>query len=172
MPPVLTTFQKLLVALAELKRDPVPHGDLVLAAWKKFPEAFGLRGHEEASASDNAVSAAIYGKRGVMAKGWAESTGDRAYRLTDGGRAELAEIKVAKCAPGRQRVGTAAANAARRRRDGNWYARFDRKAPTTFATVDRLERGEHVTPDELAVLAMVHRTLGERFLRHMGRACV
>ncbi len=43
--------------------------ELLIAAWKADPEAFGLRGFEQQHPDSNKVAACLYGKKGLIARG-------------------------------------------------------------------------------------------------------
>ena len=65
--------------------------DMVLAAWKTFPDTFGLRGHLNEMGlpmypDSNRVFAEIMGTKPVRAHGLIEKTGSKKYRLTAAGQ--------------------------------------------------------------------------------------
>lgn len=63
---------------------------LVLAAWKRAPVAFGLRGYAEEHPDSNRVLCAIVGRRRLLERGLLERVGPKLYRLTTTGRQLLA----------------------------------------------------------------------------------
>jgi hypothetical protein len=71
--------------------------DLVVAAWKHFPRAFGLRGHnDEAGLSlypdSNRVFAEIMGSKPIRKRGLLTKTGIKMYALTTSGRDEAQQL--------------------------------------------------------------------------------
>ena len=58
-----------LVEVARGLREPFTLVELTLAAWKKYPELFGLRGHERAYPSDHRVSGCLFGASGPRRRG-------------------------------------------------------------------------------------------------------
>ena len=89
---------KLLVAAYELdqgKGRSFTAEDLVVTAWKKFPRAFGLRGHNDANGlplhpDSNRVYAEIMGSKPIRKRGYLVKIGQKTYGLTETGR-EAAE---------------------------------------------------------------------------------
>jgi hypothetical protein len=75
----------LLTAAARLAQ-PVNMTRLVLAAWRERPDLFGLPGSTLASASDSRVRTALYGKRGLISRGYVAVEAD-GYVVTPAGRA-------------------------------------------------------------------------------------
>lgn len=84
----LSLDEKVLLAAYELEDNKVPFTaeDLVLAAWKKFPDAFGLEGYGAQFPDSNRVFTKIMGKRGLKGKGWLLKAGEKLYQLSDAGR--------------------------------------------------------------------------------------
>lgn len=64
---------------------PFGTADLTVAAWKKYPERFGLRGYEATAPDHNRVVSALSGAKGMAAKGLLAKEG-QGYRLTPKGR--------------------------------------------------------------------------------------
>jgi hypothetical protein len=84
----LTLEEKLLLVGIELeqnRRSPFSAEDLVIAAWKKFPEAFGLEGYPDHPDS-NRILTRIMGKKGLRGRGWLLKVGEKRYQLTEAGR--------------------------------------------------------------------------------------
>jgi len=90
----LTIAHKLLIAAMELER----HGktsfsaeDLVVSAWQKFPDAFGLRGYLDDKKrpiypDSNRVYAEIMGSKPLRKSGLMRRVGNKMYALTEAGR--------------------------------------------------------------------------------------
>jgi len=71
--------------------------DLVVAAWERFPETFGLRGHLDDRGrplypDSNRVFAEIMGTKPVRKRGWIEKVGNKRYRISDVGRQRASEV--------------------------------------------------------------------------------
>jgi hypothetical protein len=60
--------------------------DLVIAAWKRFPDSFGLEGYGNVHPDSNRVFTKIMGAKGLRGRGWLLKTGEKLYQLSDGGR--------------------------------------------------------------------------------------
>jgi len=89
----LTVPDKLLLAAYELEesgRRPFSAEDLVVSAWRKFPDTFGLagyRGNGGLSFPDsNRVFAEIMGSKPVRKRGFLAKVGSKMYKLTEAGR--------------------------------------------------------------------------------------
>lgn len=96
------------VALCEPRHgERITTADVVLRAWRLWPEAFGLRGHERAHPDSNRVLAKLCGKGGVIDDGWLARPSEGALALThrgarwwrDVGRPWLAEQEAAQRPP-------------------------------------------------------------------------
>ncbi len=94
--PSLTVPQKLLVAAYELEergRRPFSAEDLVVSAWRKFPDSFGLPGYRGPDGrlsypDSNRVFAEIMGCKSVRRRGFLSKVGPKMYQLTEAGREE------------------------------------------------------------------------------------
>ena len=92
----LSIGDKLLVAALSLERDGKRHfsaEDLVVAAWKAFPDAFGLSGHSDAAGkpmypNSNRVYVEIMGTKPIRKLGYMKKVGSKMYCLTELGRAK------------------------------------------------------------------------------------
>lgn len=84
----LTTVSKILVAasLLEAERETFSAEDLIVRAWKEYPESFGLNGYRESFPDSNRVLSKLMGSTGLCARGWLEQVGTKTYRLTVLGR--------------------------------------------------------------------------------------
>jgi len=88
-------MQKLLLAAKSLEdsgKKPFSAEDLVVAAWKRYPDAFGLAGHLDQNGhplypNSNRVYAEIMGSKPLRKQGFLRKVGSKMYRLTDAGRA-------------------------------------------------------------------------------------
>lgn len=83
----LTVAEKLLLATLELrKRNPTfTAEDLVVEAWKLYPDAFGLSGYAERFPDSNRVLTNIMGTKGMRGKGWLRKVGEKRYQLSSTG---------------------------------------------------------------------------------------
>lgn len=90
----LTVADRLLISALELDRgtrETFTAEELVVAAWSRFPDAFGLRGiTDEVGRSlhpdSNRVFAEIMGSKPLRKDGYVEKVGDKRYQLTEAGR--------------------------------------------------------------------------------------
>lgn len=91
---VLSITEKLLLAaygLEEGGQRPFSAEDLVVAAWRKFPDAFGLAGYRGDDGSllypdSNRVFAEIMGTKPIRKRGLLIKVGNKMYQLTEAGR--------------------------------------------------------------------------------------
>lgn len=83
----LTVPEKLLIAALEArKRSPTfTAEDLVVEAWKLYPDTFGLSGYADRYPDSNRVLTNIMGTKGMRGKGWLRKVGEKQYRLTSAG---------------------------------------------------------------------------------------
>src|SRR5205814_934824 len=84
-----TLPEKILLAaygLEEAGQSPFSAEALIVAAWQKFPRAFGLKGYLEQYPDSNKVLAAIMGGKGIARRGWLAKMGQKLYSLTREGR--------------------------------------------------------------------------------------
>ena len=87
---------KLLVAAYALEADGKERFSaeaLVVMAWKKYPEAFGLAGYTDSDGrpiypNSNRVYAEIMGSKPLRKNGWLRKVGSKMYQLTEAGRSE------------------------------------------------------------------------------------
>jgi hypothetical protein len=91
----LTVWEKLLIAAYELEREKngelFSAEDLVVAAWKKFPDSFGLLGYKDEDGrlkypDSNRVFAEIMGSKPIRKYGFLVKVGSKMYKLTEAGR--------------------------------------------------------------------------------------
>lgn len=90
----LTVPEKLLLAASELEEKglrPFSAEDLVVSAWRKFPDTFGLAGHrgengQPSYPDSNRVFAEIMGSKPIRKRGMLEKVGSKMYQVTEAGR--------------------------------------------------------------------------------------
>jgi len=83
----LTVPEKILLAALEArKRSPTfTAEELVVEAWKLYPDTFGLSGYADTYPDSNRVLTNIMGTKGMRGKGWLRKVGEKQYRLTSAG---------------------------------------------------------------------------------------
>lgn len=89
----LSITEKLLLAAYKLEksgRRPFSAEDLVVSAWQKFPDAFGLAGYRNDAGSlaypdSNRVFAEIMGSKPIRKRGFLKKVGTKMYQLTEVG---------------------------------------------------------------------------------------
>jgi len=90
----LKVFEELLLAafgLTEEGRASFTAEDLVVAAWRKFPDTFGLKGYYDDGGrliypDSNRVFAEVMGQKPIRKKGYLEKVGNKKYQLTEAGK--------------------------------------------------------------------------------------
>jgi len=90
----LRITEKLLLAAFDLEQrghSPFSAEDLVVSAWQKFPDAFGLAGHRGDDGQlcypdSNRVFAEIMGSKPIRKRGLLRKVATKMYQLTEGGR--------------------------------------------------------------------------------------
>ena len=90
----LSVPEKLLLAGYNLEckgRCPFSAEDLVVAAWRKYPDAFSLAGYRDDNGrlmypDSNRVFAEIMGSKPIRKRGFLVKVGRKMYRLTEAGR--------------------------------------------------------------------------------------
>jgi hypothetical protein len=96
----LSVVDKLVRAALDLERAghrPFTAEDLVVSAWKAYPDTFGLPGHtgqrgERLYPDSNRVFAEIMGSKPIRQKGWLMKVGNKLYQLTEAGRQHGASL--------------------------------------------------------------------------------
>ncbi len=84
-----TLLEKILLAAAALEeagQSPVSAEALIVAAWKRHPRTFGLKGYEDHYPDSNKVLSGIMGEKGLPKRGWLAKVGQKLYALTREGR--------------------------------------------------------------------------------------
>lgn len=71
----LSQPEKILIAAAELEA-PFTAEELAVAAWKKYPDTFGLRGFTDQHPNCNRINASLMGRRGMVERGLLIKDGD------------------------------------------------------------------------------------------------
>lgn len=102
--PSLSVSDKLLVAATELEESgssPFSAEDLVVAAWKAFPETFGLRGHADEKGvplypDSNRVFAEIMGSKPVRKRGFLVKVGQKMYKVTESGHKKAQALGISR----------------------------------------------------------------------------
>ncbi len=92
-----TLPEKILLAahsLEEAGQSPFSAEALIVAAWQKYPRAFGLKGYVEQYPDSNKVLAAIMGGKGIARRGWLAKMGQKLYSLTRDGRQVVRKLFV------------------------------------------------------------------------------
>ncbi len=85
----LSLDEKVLLAAHDLEKNlktPFSAEDLVIAAWKKFPDAFGLEGYGDQYPDSNRVFTKIMGDKGLRGRGWLFKVGEKLYQLSEAGK--------------------------------------------------------------------------------------
>lgn len=88
MPKRLSLDEEVLLAASDFESNDQPTftaEDLVIAAWKKFPDSFGMEGHPQYPDS-NRVYTKLMGKKGLVGRGWLAKVGEKRYQLSEAGR--------------------------------------------------------------------------------------
>lgn len=89
-----TITEKLLMAACELagaENKTFSAEDLVVEAWKKFPDTFGLSGHRNEEGNlmypdSNRIFVEIMGSKPIREKGYLKKVGEKMYQVTEAGR--------------------------------------------------------------------------------------
>ena len=109
----LSVADKLVVAAHQMRvagKSPFTAEDLVVAAWRAYPDTFGLPGYADSDGrsaypDSNRVFAEIMGTKPVRQRGYLVKVGNKLYQLTEAG-ADYAEGLKAE-AVGTEKVGLA-----------------------------------------------------------------
>jgi hypothetical protein len=92
----LTKSERLLLAAVDMDRRglrPFSAEDLVVEAWRKYPDAFGLAGYPQYPDS-NRIYAEIMGSKPLRGRGWIVKVQEKRYQLTEAGRLAAAGLDV------------------------------------------------------------------------------
>lgn len=88
MPRRLSLDEQVLLAAADLEANghsPFTAEDMVVAAWKNFPDSFALEGYPQYPDS-NRVYTKLMGRRGLAGRGWLVKVSQKRYQLSEAGR--------------------------------------------------------------------------------------
>lgn len=90
----MTLAEKILCAALRLdvEQGDFRAEDLVVRAWKDFPESFGLRGYGGQYPDARGVLSKVYGAAGLRAEGMLVEIVTRWFRLTRAGRGRAARL--------------------------------------------------------------------------------
>jgi hypothetical protein len=91
----ITVSEKVLLAahaLEEAGQSPFSAEALVVSAWKKFPDTFGLKDFTGLYPDSNKVLSCIMGERGLPRRGWLAKLGHKQYALTREGRQAIRRL--------------------------------------------------------------------------------
>ena len=84
----LTVQERILLAANELSKesDVFTAEQLVVAAWRRYRDQFGLQGFAREYPDSNRILTKIMGSGGLRGKGWLSKVGTKRYRVTEAGR--------------------------------------------------------------------------------------
>jgi len=91
----ITVSEKVLLAahaLEEAGQSPFSAEALVVSAWKKYPDTFGLKDFTNLYPDSNKVLSCIMGERGLPRRGWLAKLGHKQYALTREGRQAIRRL--------------------------------------------------------------------------------
>jgi hypothetical protein len=96
----LSIHDKLLIialSIEESGKSPFSAEDLVVEAWKKYPEPFGLAGYNDKDGkplypNSNRVLAEIMGSKPLRKNGLVRKVGSKIYQLTEAGRSRAKSL--------------------------------------------------------------------------------
>lgn len=80
-----TVPEKILLAANDLEekgQTPFSAEALIVAAWGKYPNTFGLKGFAQLHPDSNKILASIMGEKGLVRRGWLSKVGQKMYTLT------------------------------------------------------------------------------------------
>jgi hypothetical protein len=98
----LTVPEKILLgahALEEAGQSPFSAEALIVSAWQKFPQAFGLKGYAEQYPDSNKVLSSIMGEKGLAKRGWLAKMGQKMYSLSRDGKQVVRRLQQADDQP-------------------------------------------------------------------------
>jgi hypothetical protein len=97
-----TLPEKILLAafgLEELGQTPFTAEALIVSAWQKYPQTFGLKGYEEQFPDSNKVLSGIMGEKGLPRRGWLAKVGQKLYSLTRDGKQVVRKLQQGEATP-------------------------------------------------------------------------
>jgi hypothetical protein len=92
----LTVPEKILLgahALEEAGQSPFSAEALIVSAWQKFPQAFGLKGYTDQYPDSNKVLSSIMGEKGLTKRGWLVKMGQKLYALSREGKQVVRHLR-------------------------------------------------------------------------------
>ena len=139
----LTVPEKLLLAALEAREASATFTaeDLVVAAWRLYPDTFGLSGYANQYPDSNRVLTNIMGTKGMRGKGWLRKVGEKQYRLTTAGLSNGELLLVRSGAE----TGRAPSDYLRAELDRNTLTALNRLVLTLAARKAKKETVEEVT---------------------------
>jgi hypothetical protein len=167
-----TVPEKILLAADQLDQQghsPFTAEALIVAAWEKFPNTFGLKGFAEKHPDSNKVLSSLMGEKGLARRGWLVKMGQKMYALTREGRQVIRRVTL------QEEEETPPAEMHRLRRDQERFLqnlldssavqKFEenRKGDLTFADACRFWGiAEHMRADQLKErIDVIQETLAE-----------
>jgi len=88
MPKRLSLEEEVLLAAGDFEEDnqgAFTAEELAIAAWRKFPDSFGMEGYPKYPDS-NRVYTKLMGRKGLVGRGWLMKVGEKRYQLTEPGK--------------------------------------------------------------------------------------
>lgn len=117
---VCTVPEKILLAASGLEeggQTPFSAEALIVGAWQKYPQTFGLKGFEDKHPDSNKVLAGIMGEKGLPNRGWMVKVGQKLYALTRDGKQVVRKLLQGEETPPLTAKRTAAIEPLRREQD-------------------------------------------------------
>jgi hypothetical protein len=107
---MLTVPDKVLLAALEISErqgGPFTAEELVVAAWQRYPDTFGLAGFNSENGrplypDSNRVLVEIMGSKALRSRGYLRKVGRKLYRLTESGRDEAQRLRSYAGSPARK----------------------------------------------------------------------
>jgi hypothetical protein len=90
-----TVPEKILLAADTLDKQgqsPFSAEMLIVSAWERFPNTFGLKGFTDKYPDSNKVLSSIMGEKGLARRGWLVKMGQKLYALTREGRSVIRRV--------------------------------------------------------------------------------
>lgn len=90
-----TVPEKILLAADQLDQggqSPFTAEALIVAAWEKFPNTFGLKGFAEKYPDSNKILSSLMGEKGLARRGWLVKMGSKLYAITREGRQVIRRV--------------------------------------------------------------------------------
>lgn len=90
-----TVAQKVLVAAVRIESSNnhvFSAEDLVVKAWREYPETFGLKGYADSYPDSNKVLSSVMGAKGLISHGYLVKKGKKLYAVTSDGHREALRL--------------------------------------------------------------------------------